>query len=221
MNRVDDGRIRAVGWLRTALLLAIAVAVASTPACGKKRKKSGANNDGLTGGVLVFSDDFQRQAIGDQYLTRSSKWTLSDGWLHIQGDRNEGLWLTVPLPERVRVEFDARSMTTEGDIKCEIFNTEPRHQTGYIAILGGWRNAVSVLARLDEHGEDRMETDAKVDIGKVHHFALVRTEGSLRWYVDGKLILAYPDEEPVRGPYFGFNNWNSDLYFDNLAVYRL
>lgn len=205
---------------RLALLLALAVAMVATPGCAKK-KKGGANGDGLTGGVMVYSDDFQRQAVGDQYQTNSTRWSIVDGWLHIQGDKNEGLWLTVPLPDRVRVEFDARSMTAEGDIKCEIFNTEPRHQTGYVAILGGWRNAISVLARLDEHGEDRMETDTKVEIGRVHHFVLLRTEGSLRWYVDGRLILAYPDEEPVRGKYFGFNNWTSDVYFDNLAIYRL
>jgi hypothetical protein len=206
---------------RVLVLATVALAVATTPACGKKKRKGGGNNEGLTGGVLVLSDDFQRESVGDQYLTKSTKWSIVDGWLHIQGDRNEGLWLTAPLPERVRVEFDARSMTPEGDIKCEVFNAEPRHSTGYIAVLGGWKNALSVLARLDEHGVDRMESDVKVDIGKVHHFALVRTEGSLRWYLDGKLILAYPDDAPLQGKYFGFNNWNSDIYFDNLAIYRL
>ena len=219
MSRRSDAPHSAV--LRGGLLLFLALAIATGPACGKKKRKAASNADGLTGGVLVFSDDFQRDSVGDQYRTHSQKWSILDGWLHVQGDRNEGLWLTVPLPERVRVEFDARSMTPEGDIKCEIFNTEARHQTGYIAILGGWKNAISVLARMDEHGEDRMETDAKVAIGQVHHFALVRTEGSLRWYVDGRLVLAYPDEEPVRGPFFGFNNWNSDVYFDNLAINRL
>ncbi len=214
----ESRRLAAAG--RLLVLATIAIAVAATPACGKKKRKAGSSED-LTGGILVLSDDFQRDAVGDQYLTKSTKWSITDGWLHIQGDRNEGLWLTMPLPERVRVEFDARSMTTEGDIKCEIFNAEPRHQTGYIAILGGWKNALSVLARLDEHGEDRMESPAKVDIGKVHHFALVRTEGSLRWFVDGKLVLAYPDDDPLRGKYFGFNNWNSDVYYDNLAIYRL
>ena len=209
-----------VTW-RVAILLTVVLAISFTTGCAKKKRKGGAATDGLAGGVLIFTDDFERQAVGDQYTTRSKRWSIVDGWMHIQGDKNEGLWLNVPLPDRTRVEFDARSMTDDGDIKCEIFSAEQRHQTGYIAILGGWHNALSVLARKDEHGEDRMECDAKVTRGQTHHFVFVRTEGSLRWYVDGRLILAFADEDPLRGSFFGFNNWLTDIYFDNLTVYRL
>jgi hypothetical protein len=176
---------------------------------------------GLIGGTLVFSDDFEREEIGDDWLQRSGKWRIVDGALHVQGDRNEGIWLSKNLPDRVRVEFDARSESKDGDLKFEIFNTESRHQTGYIAILGGWNNSVSIIARLDEHGEDRKEADASVEIGKVHHFMAIRNDDTLRWYVDGQFVLQYKDPKPIRGSIFGFNNWASKVYFDNLKIYEL
>ena len=115
-TRESGSRNGARGVLRAAVLLVAVAALAAGGGCGGKKKRGGAAADGLTGGVLVFADDFGRGSLGDQWLARSGKWTLVDGGLHVQGDRNEGAWLTVPLPDRVRVEFDARSANAEGDI---------------------------------------------------------------------------------------------------------
>jgi len=176
----------------------------------------------LTGGTLVFSDDFARNEVGPEWVARSGRWEIVDGWLHIRGgDKNEGAWLKRPLPERVRVEFDARSLSDDGDIKFEIFNSEQSHQTGYIVILGGWHNTTSIIARLNEHGTDRLESEAKVVKGKVHHFTAVRTGRTLRWFVDGTLILQFADDDPLRGTFFGFNNWATDVYYDNLQIFEL
>jgi hypothetical protein len=201
---------------------AVVIVAMTLGACTSGKKKSAAKPDeGLTGGMLVFEDDFERQALGDDWLQRSGKWRLVDGWVHVQGDRNEGLWLNRPLPERVRIEFDARSESDDGDLKFEVFCTEQRHQTGYIGILGGWQNSISIIARLDEHGEDRKESDAQVEIGKTHRFMVVRTDDTLRFYVDGRFVSQYKDPAPIRGAYFGFNNWASRAYYDNLAIYQL
>lgn len=178
-------------------------------------------SDGLTGGTLVFSDDFERQDIGTNWLNKSGKWQMKDGWLHVQGDENAGVWLNSPLPDRTRVEFDAKSLSSDGDLKFEIFARAKEHQTGYIAILGGWKNKISIIARLNEHGEDRLESDANVTIGKVHHFTAVRTDNVLKWYVDGNLILQFPDKDPIDGVYFAFNNWASDAWYDNLKIFEL
>jgi len=191
--------------------------------CGKGSRKArkAPATEGLSGGALVFSDDFERPELGDSWLQRSGRWRIVDGRVRVQGDRNEGLWLQVPLPERARIEFDAVARTSEGDLKCELFASEPRHQTGYIAILGGWRNSLSVLARLDEHGEDRLESPRKATLGQMHHFVLVRTGSTLSWFVDGEPVLSFPDEAPLTGRYFGFNDWNAEVEFDNLAIYAL
>jgi hypothetical protein len=55
----------------------------------------------------------------------------------------------------------------------------------------------------------------------VHHFTILRTDGPLRWFVDGKPVLTFQDEDPIHGRYFGFNDWAADVAFDNLQIYRL
>jgi hypothetical protein len=203
----------------------LAAAVAGGTGCGRKSKKerkaAAEPAEGLEGGVEIFSDDFGRDKVGDKWLDRAGKWEIKDGWLHGRLIKNDGLWLNVPLPERVRVEFDAKAGSDEGDVKFEIFNTDQAHQTGYICILGGWKNTVSIIARLNEHGEDRLESGLHAEKDRVYHFAAVRTGSELRWYVDGKLVLQWNDEDPIRGPYFGFNDWASEVWFDNLKIYRL
>jgi len=208
--------------VRDAIRLVLVVLVASGLSCKSARKhRPAASEEGLTGGTLVFEDDFERSNLGERWLNRSGRWRIRDGHLTVQKDRNEGVWLAEPLPERVRIEFEARALDEEGDLKCEVFASEPRHQAGYIVILGGWRNTVSVIARLDEHGEDRMESADQARPGVWHRFVLVRVSDTLRWYLDGRLVLQFHDEDPLRGRLFGFNDWNSPVEFDNLKIYEL
>jgi len=202
--------------------VAICLLVLSTTLVGcKGKKKRYVGTEGLTGGLLVFSDDFERNDIGNNWQARSGRWRIENGRLVCKGDKNEGIWLNFKLPQRVRLEFDAMALEDEGDIKFEIFATEQRHQTGYILIFGGWHNSVTVIARLNEHGEDRMESSLRVEKNKTYHMAVVRTDGSLRWFIDGKLALSYDDETPIRGEFFGFNDWNSLVSFDNLKIFQL
>lgn len=206
---------------RLAFLLVAAIALDAAACKSPRRHRPAAAREGLSGGVLVFEDDFEREALGERWLNRSGRWRIREGRLAVQGDRNEGVWLDFALPERVRIEFDARAGSDEGDLKCEVFASEARHQAGYVVILGGWNNTVSVIARLDEHGEDRLESPARAEKGRVHHFTLVRVSDTLRWYVDGALVLEYHDEDPLRGAYFGFNDWTAPVEFDNLKIYQL
>jgi hypothetical protein len=156
-------------------------------------------------------------------------WVVEDGWVHSKGTRNKALWLKKPLPSKVRVEFDVRSESPDGDIKVEIFGDGQQHESGYILIFGGWRNKINTIARLDEHGRDRKEgaTGVKVEKGKVYKMAVVRIDNKVRWYLDrdrAELLLEYDDPNPLVGErhaHFGFNDWSVPLYFDNLAVYDL
>lgn len=208
--------------MRGLAILTLLVFASSLEACKSSRKhRPAAVREGLTGGVLVFEDDFEREALGDRWLNRSGRWRIQEGRLTVRGDRNEGVWLDFPLPDRVRIEFDARALSDEGDLKCEVFASEPRHQAGYVVILGGWHNTVSVIARLDEHGEDRLESAARAEKGRAHHWALVRVSDTLRWFVDGALVLEYHDEDPLQGRTFGFNDWNAPVEFDNLKIFEL
>ncbi len=182
-------------------------------------------------GVLVYSDEFSGPEIDAVHwsMEPDARWSIEDGWLAGKpGNKNRALWLSQPLPERVRVEFDARGGSVHGDLKVEVFGDGKAHESGYILIFGGWKNSLNVIARLDEHGKDRKSAPgAKVEKGKTYSMAVVRTGSHVRWYADreGKeLLMEYADASPLRGPghdRFAFNNWDVPVFFDNVRVFDL
>jgi len=192
----------------------------------------------LRGGELVFQDTFDRAELGSRWKAATKDWRIEGGWVHSEHPKNKGLWLLQELPPNTRVEFDVRSEPLAngkpfpGDTKCEIFATEPHHQGGYILINGGWHNQLDVIARLDEHGKDRKSQAARpVEPSRVYHWAVVRLmappdaetsrRGTIWWFRDGALFMTYEDPAPVDGRYFGFNNWETNVFYDNLKVFKL
>lgn len=191
--------------------------------------KAAARTDGLTGGTLVFSDDFAEATLGEKWkVMHEGEWTLDGGELRAnkvaaEEARNQGIWLQQPLPEKTRIEFKARSLSKVGDTKCEVFATEPKHESGYSIIFGGWNNTINTIARKGEHEPARRVQSPHVAVqqGKVYQWTVIRTDNVVRWYVDGQFMLAYDDSEPVRGGFFGFNNWATDVRYDDVRVYAL
>lgn len=178
----------------------------------------------LPDGELVYEDDFERDEIGDDWEAGGDHWRIEEGQLNVQGARNDGLWLQRPLPEEFRVRFTAQSGSEEGDIKFEILGDGSTHESGYIGIFGGWHNSLNVIARLDEHGDDRLEgaDEMRVEPGRVYQMDVVRTDQRLRWFVDGELFLSYDDSDPLSGDehrHFAFNNYTAPLVFDELRIY--
>ena len=176
-----------------------------------------------------FSDDFERTQLGNAYKKTGGNWRIENGELHVKGAKNHPLWLLRTLPRDVRVEFDVRSESAEGDIKIEIFGDGASHAEGdrytatsYVIIFGGWNNSLNVLARMDEHGDDRVVgKPRKVEPGRTYRFRIERIGGILTVRVDEDILLEMDDSEALGGrghDHFGFNNWQSDLWFDNLKV---
>lgn len=113
---------------------------------------------------VPYADSFNDSTTVDaNYWSTGGFWRVVNGELLSPGVKNNPLWLKAKLPRDAVVEFDVRSESPEGDIKVEIFGDGLNHASGYILIHGGWNNSVSIIARLDEHGESlgRLEQKAR------------------------------------------------------------
>jgi hypothetical protein len=174
-------------------------------------------------------DDFERAEVGPAWINTGGPYRIENGELRVQGARNSPLWLAEPLPPDVEVTFTARSLSPSGDIKFELFGDgrSKAHQasyvaTGYVLIFGGWHNRRSMIARQDEHGPAVVaRSDVKVEPGRTYRMRVLRRGDLLQWFIDGELFLAYRDPAPLFGPdnrHFAFNNWESELVFDDLVI---
>lgn len=180
-------------------------------------------------GSQGYTDDFDRKELGPDWQSTGGAYSLRDGMLRIRGARNKPLWLRRTLPRDVRITFDVRSESPEGDIKAELFGdgvskaeTTSYTATSYVVIFGGWVNTKNVIARLDEHGDDRVEGPPyKVAQGKTYHMKIERQGATIRAWADDHELASMTDPEPLEGPghdHFAFNNWQAELFFDNLRI---
>lgn len=187
-----------------------------------------------------FEDSFDRAELGASWLALSPAWRIQDGRLCGRGARNRGVWLRRTLPRDARIEVTAIADSEAGDLKLELWGDGRSGASGasyddatsYVAILGGWRNGRHVLARLDEHGDDRSEVTVEVGAedprkrpvipSQPYRFRFERRDGrTLRWEVDGILMFELPDDEPLEGPghdHVGFNDWEAPVCFDDLRI---
>ncbi len=192
---------------------------------GAQKAALGFGDGGLQGGELIFEDDFSGKLLGPRWKPHPRA-KVTDGELRLAKNKNvPPVWLDVKLPEKVRVEFDAKALGPDGDIKFEIFGDGNAHQTGYILVFGAHKNTEDWFARLDEHGADRIARQTTgVEKDRVYHMAIVRTDHTVRWFMDGLPFLMFEDPEPLHGDdhaYFAVNTWDAPLAFDNVKVFDL
>lgn len=220
-----SGRLRAVLARSLALAsLVLFTAALVVPACTPQGDPA-VGPDGLT-------ETFDREELGDLWNNTGTNWRIVDGQLNIRGARNRPLWLRRVLPRDVRITFDVRSESPDGDIKIEVFGdgtsratTDSYTATSYVVIFGGWGNTLNVLARMDEHGADRVVGPARrVEPGRTYHMRIERSGARIAAWVDEELLVELTDEEPLEGrghDHFGFNDWQAEVWFDNLRIEAL
>lgn len=180
-------------------------------------------------GADGFSDNFDRAELGVLWNNTGGPYELREGKLHVRGARNKPLWLKRRLPRNVRIEFDVRSDSPEGDIKVEVFGdgaskaeTTSYTATSYVVVFGGWGNSLNIIARMDEHADDRAVGPRNpVERGRTYRMKIERQGNVVRAFADDVLLATMNDPEPLYGrghDHFAFNNWQSDLWFDNLRI---
>jgi hypothetical protein len=194
---------------------------------------------GTTGGpptgapiTAPWRDDFERGELGpDWYATDPAAYRIEGGALTARDAHNHPLWLRRPLPVDAVIELDAWSMSSAGDLKLEIYGDGRSHatdrgqytSTGVVAVFGGWSNSVSVLVAGNEHRADRPERRTpKVEVGRRYHWKLVKRGGTVEWFLDGDAAPFLRYEGPALAGddhrFLGINDWESEVYFDNLTV---
>ncbi len=176
----------------------------------------------------------------DWVATVPNVWRIEGGRLCGERAHNHGVWLKRTLPVNARIEFDGASDAQDGDLKAEYWGDGRSYATAlsytnatsYLTIFGGWHNKFHVLARIDEHGNDRKQIsvdpnsddprEKPVMAGQIYHFKVERSDGkTVRWWIDGNEMLTYPDSAPLVGPghdHFGFNDWEVKVCFDNVRI---
>lgn len=180
-------------------------------------------NDTTAVASVPFSDAFDRDQLGEHWRATGGHWTIDNGAAFTSGAQNQPLFLDVRLPEDVVVEVDVTSDTRDVDAKVELMTDGRRHQTGYIFILGGWKNTISAIARLDEHGRDRRERKPTAVTGpKTYRWRIEKNGGEIRWLIDAEPYLSFSDPRPLQGDghdRLAFSNWLNRIRYDNLSVW--
>ena len=178
-----------------------------------------------------FVDTFDRAELGPSWNNTGADYRITGGRLNVSKAYNHPAWLRRKLPADVTIEVDAMSKSPSGDLKIELFGDGESFDadkggyvsTGYMFILGGWNNSLSVICRNNEHDEGRKaeRRDLRVEPGRSYHWTITRRGGQLDWKVDGQPFLSWNDPSPLGGSgheYLAINNWESDVHFDNLTV---
>jgi hypothetical protein len=182
--------------------------------------------------TAAWEDDFSSAGLSEQFYATGDGYAIRGGALSAHGAHNHPLWLRRKLPRDVRIEFTAWSTEPRGDIKVEVFGDGHSFDpdggrytaTGYEVIFGGWYNRKSIIARLDEHGSELVErAEPKVVPSRRYRMRIERQRTALTWYVDDLAtpFLRYDDPRPLEATgheYFGFNNWETDTWFDDLVI---
>ncbi len=178
-----------------------------------------------------LTEDFERADLGAFWHNTGAGYRIKDGKVNVSMAHNHPLWLRKRLPADVVIEVDAMSKSPDGDLKIELygdgetFDPDGNDYTpsGYVLFFGGHRNSESIIGRLGEHG-DAVKAHNRgpvVEPGRVYHWTITRKGGLIDWKVDGKPFLSWTDPQPLGGTgheYFAINNWETDVYFDNLRI---
>ena len=170
---------------------------------------------------LVFSDDFERKTLGQDWQALVGNWGIVDGKLVTQKGVDNQIILTRRVPGPQRIEFDAVTHAKRPcDLSPFIHANANGRLSGYLLQFGGSGNKFNSLRR----GEVFMTAkcvDQFIERGKVHKMVAEFDGAAVRLTVDGATILEYFEANPLSGKEhesLGFYIYSSGAV-DNLKVY--
>lgn len=181
-----------------------------------------ANGKRIKDWKLVFSDDFQRDELGDNWRSLTGKWHIADGKLTCGKVSENKILLKNKVAGFQRVTFDAATNDKRPcDLSTFIHSGPEAVDCGYFLQFGGSGNTFNSLRR---NGVFTLCTCKQqfIEPGKTHKIVAEFDGAAARLTVDGVLILEYLDAAPLHGQghdQLGFCIWTSGT-IDNVRVYQ-
>jgi len=162
----------------------------------------------------IVADDFEREALGPDWLTLRGAWEIVDGTLRCS--ETSFLAYAEKLAAPVRIEFDARS-DRPGDLTAFWGTEDAGYRDGYFIGFASNGNTACKLLRL---GREVLVQDGPLATpGRWHHVIGQVLPDRLQLIVDGEPAMEYEEPEPLEGRRLpGIIAW-SEGEFDNLRIY--
>lgn len=168
---------------------------------------------------LIYSDDFERDALGARWRVGNGSWKINGGIL-MNGGSVDFLAYAEALPLPVRIEYDTRvTGETGGDLSAFWLKDPASYGSGYMMGFGSNGNTcnkVMVDGAEVAHGERPL-----VAPGKWHHvIAQILSDGRVQLIVDDQLSINYQGTPPSVEPRFpGLWCWGTQGAFDKVRVF--
>jgi hypothetical protein len=170
--------------------------------------------------AMVFSDDFNRPALGPDWKIVQGDWSLKEGALVSSGGT---LLCARKFPGLHKVTFDAEAAPNPAlsDISPFIQAGARGHAEGYLLQFGGHNNECSAIQRTGKLLRDNRT--CRIVPGRAHSLAAEFDGQNVRLTVDGKTVLEYREFLPLIGPdheRVGFYVHEGVIKIRNLKVYN-
>jgi len=215
----------------------LALALLLPPAVGRAEAPKSAEDAGWT---LIFSDDFDREELGTDWVAVDGDWTIKDNSLRgsgtllsakgFPGDSTQGF---------LRLEFEATTdvkpiiffpdrpppEVSVGDISS-ILNAQPPDagapiETGYFFQFGGNLNTRNQIQKAGVQVASDVTPENRIVPDKKHHVVVENDQGTVRMVIDGKVVLEEEESESILGEGYdriGFYFYTASK-IDNLKLY--
>lgn len=167
---------------------------------------------------MVFSDDFSRKDLGNDWKIIHGNWKIANGVLSGRGD---AVYINKKFPGDQRLCFDA--WVEKGNAACDLDgilcdNSMARYgNSGYLFAFGTYGNNFSRINR--EKVQVLRIARPVIEPGRRHHIVCERSGNVLSWHIDGRLVAQYRETFRVlEGEYIGLYT-DAGAFFDNVKVY--
>ncbi len=148
--------------------------------------------------TLVFSDDFEREELGENWKVLHGDWHIEAGKLVTSGGYGE-IAINKRFPGCHRIEFEAMTRAERPcDFSPVIQSAGAGFEGGYLLQFGGGGNTVNRILRGDDVLEDR-SADRFIQAGEVHKVAAEFDGDAVRLTVDGSIIVEGHEAAPLLG----------------------